>query len=580
MRRILPILLALLLLTGCAGEPAAASTEPAEETRTAAQSLYAADSAIETGTNGAVRAYPLEKGPYWRLLLPMQDALLVMNDGGQMLRIDAQTGEVLAAAAAELPDGWQNSDVAVTAQNVLLYDRLNRTVEVRDAQLSTVRTVTLPADSTGDPLLHAGSVFYCTGTQIRSLDLQTGVSRLLRENSREIEALTGPYFDGSVIGCRTGGTLLYLSAETGQALFEDPDGYTLQTAGEAYFAAGQEGFLFGTRMGDAACLLPLETHAAGLPAIGCAVGYQQTEDGLTLSCYDLATGKRTAEAMLPGVLAPKAVTTDGRYVWLLTENILCRWDLTAVQLYRDETYTVPRYTAENPDTAGLAACAERAAQLQAACGVQLYLWQEAMTVAGDLAQTAEYRVEETEAVLTAIENILKTFPADFLKTTGSIDFSLVGSLSGGEPVAQFRDGAQCHVVLDATNPAQSFLQGLWFGIDTRVLGNSRDFDTWEQLNPRGFEYTYDYAANLLREDYTDDLTHFIDLASMSFPTEDRSRIFAAAVLPGNGAYFENSGLQKKLQRMCEGIREAYGLEETPGILPWEQYLDTPLAPKD
>lgn len=64
---------------------------------------------------------------------------------------------------------------------------------------------------------------------------------------------------------------------------------------------------------------------------------------------------------------------------------------------------------------------------------------------------------------------------------------------------------------------------------------------------------------------------------MSFPTEDRARIFMAAMQANNAELFAKETLQEKLLCLCEGIREAYNLEDSTEVFPWEQYLEEPLA---
>ena len=159
----------------------------------------------------------------------------------------------------------------------------------------------------------------------------------------------------------------------------------------------------------------------------------------------------------------------------------------------------------------------------------------------------------------------------------NVSFYLVGSLTSGKNVAQYWDASGCHVVLTGEDTLRSFLWGLGFAIDTYVLNHCRDFDNWDNLNPRDFAYTYDYEENLLREDWEDDLDCFIDLESMSFPTEDRSRIFMYSLLPEGEAYFQEKDIQEKLEQVCEAIREAYEWERTSQVYPWEQYLEDPLA---
>ena len=112
-------------------------------------------------------------------------------------------------------------------------------------------------------------------------------------------------------------------------------------------------------------------------------------------------------------------------------------------------------------------------------------------------------------------------------------------------------------------------------IDTIVLGGSSAYDTWDLHNPTGFTYDYDYAANRNRNSTAyllDNSRYFIDMYSMSFPKEDRARIMEYAMTEGNGALFQTEAMQGKLHTLCLGIREAFGLEDWPEPLRWEQYL--------
>lgn len=602
MKRLLPILLAALLLSGCGSNQASVPTEPTEPEPTYL-SIYEEGSAAEQLTGGSVRAYPLEKGPYWQLIQAMKDRLLVLNDQGQMYLLNGQTGDLLAEAELPLKQ-WEEKDIVAAEKSVMYFDRENRQIVILDDSLEQTQAVPLPQESQGDPVIQAsGEVFYSTGNQIRALDLHTGVSRLVREHGYESQTLMGSYFQDRVISCRVVAEdeteqTLYLSAATGEELGRDTQGYSLQTWQDWYFATPAEltlledrslgsdnqNCLFGNLDGTACYLLPREEFAAGVLPLGGAVGCSQTEEALHFSYYDLKTGKLTAEMTLkeealPGLMLPKAVQTDEQFVWILIGNVLYRWDITATRIDRDEVYIQQQFSGENPDAEGLAACQSRAEELGEAYGLKLYLWQEAMEQAGDVAKTPEHRVEVLQEMLDTIEKLLKTLPEGFARTTGDLAFCLVGELENGRPYTQFWESAQCRVVLDSQQTERSFLLGLGAGVDTRVLGNSREFDTWEKLNPRRFQYTYDYRENSQREDAEDYLDYFIDQDAMSYPTEDRSRIFAYALLPEGEAYFQKKGLQKKLIRMCEAIREAYDLEEVPQILPWEQYLEEPIAPE-
>ena len=162
--------------------------------------------------------------------------------------------------------------------------------------------------------------------------------------------------------------------------------------------------------------------------------------------------------------------------------------------------------------------------------------------------------------------------------------SLVRSIPGDKPMVQFYENGNAYVVIAANeNVADSFLHGVAYVIDSHVLGNSRDYDTWKNLNPKGFDYDYHYYALDSHVDskyLTDESRAFVDAYAMTFPREDRSRLFVYAMMDGNESYFTTKTMQAKLKRMCQGIRESYGYEKNGKTYTWEQYLNTSLANKN
>ena len=115
-----------------------------------------------------------------------------------------------------------------------------------------------------------------------------------------------------------------------------------------------------------------------------------------------------------------------------------------------------------------------------------------------------------------------------------------------------------------------FFRSLAHVMDAQIRSRSDAFDHWEQLNPPDFTYDYSYNLNQNREDWNIP-DAFIDTFSMSFPTEDRARIFQYAMTDNNQDLFQSQMKQEKLAVLCAGIREAFGFT-TQEILPWEQYL--------
>lgn len=589
MKRLLPILLAVLLLAGCSsGEAPVPAEPPVSEPATEVKlvSLYDADSTVEQQTAGVVRAYPLGDGEYSGLMA-MGQKLLVISGDGSLTILQGELGEVASTGIADLAQEWTQKDLIAAENGLIYYARETREVVLLDAQLRQTQRIALPEESQGNPVLQQdGQVFYCVGTQIRALNLNTGISRLVREHSCASQELTGSFFNDTIIGCRVTDEAgiqrtVYLFADTGEVIQTDSDGYQLDSVDNSYFAQHlteeEKQYVFGSLDGEPMCLYPKEDFLAEALSLNGAIGYTVAEDGLHLAFYDLTAGKRTAAVILKGVGMPQALMADAGYVWFIADGVLYRWEMAAASVTEDTVYTGPRYTVSQPDLDGLAVCQERVQGIRDTYGLKLYIWEEAESLAGDYVQEKEYRVSVINESLDQIESLLRSFPEGFLKQTGDVSVYLAGSLKNGEPCAQYREGAACHVVITGQETAKSFLWGLGFAVDTKVLGNSREFDTWDNLNPKGFEYTYDYEANAQREKVEKYLDAFIDQQSMSFPTEDRSRIFAYAVLPEGAEYFTHDDLQDKLLRLCEGIREAYDLEKSTDIFPWEQYLDKPIA---
>jgi hypothetical protein len=148
----------------------------------------------------------------------------------------------------------------------------------------------------------------------------------------------------------------------------------------------------------------------------------------------------------------------------------------------------------------------------------------------------------------------------------------------------FWDGHYPYIALAAgTDTERALYHELCHLIDTIVLNESSAYDTWNQLNPTGFEYDYDYQANQNRNSTAfllDSSRYFVDMYSMSFPKEDRARIMECAMTPGNEKLFQTEAMQRKLSTLCLGIRKAFHLTGSPDIFLWEQYLHTPLATKE
>lgn len=596
MKRLWILLLSAVLLAGCGRQqPPQVTTEPTTEPEITG--LHVSDSPMEQATEGAVWMYALPEDTYFDLA-GIGTNVLVMGQKGLTL-LAGDHGEVVSTV--ETGDITSVSVLDTDTTGMAYYSPNTRQINVFNPQLQAVTQLTLPETVVGKPVISLAKyeVYYSTGTEIRALNMNTGISRLLRQQTIANLSLLGAHFSGDVLMCRytdetdTAQTI-YISTETGQTLKSAQGISNLQTHGANYFAYWLDGTVwqtvFGVRGSASGCFLAPATPEGAVggrvafPVMRGVLDYVETENGLALSYYNLNTGKCTAQVVLPGVKAPTKFHSDGTHIWMLTadgEAVLYRWDISRSSVEDETVYTAPLYTAENPDTQGLEQSRELASAYEKQYGVKLLLWQDAVAHADGHTLVAEHKPQTINKMLEEIKPVLEYFPAKFLLKTvekGWLQIALVQSIDGDKDWVQFWEDGDCWIILSAkSDAAKSLIQGMAYGIDSHVLGNSRKYDNWNQLNPSGFTYSTGNTAETMSQYLEGTSRAFADELAMTYPHEDRCRIFYHAMLPDNAEMFASPVMKEKLLRVCTAIREAYNLEEKTETYIWEQYLETSLA---
>ena len=599
MKKILPLLLVLLLLAGCG---TAEVTEPSDTTEAVTESeqkgLYVPQSAVEQQTGGAVRMYLLDQTDYFsisamgnRLLLRSEDGVLSVLQGDACeLTASLPTGTLLQGTSLQF-------DASV--QGAAYYDPDNQQVVQVNPQLQEVGRITMPEDMQGQPYISMTQeeVFYCVPGEVRALNMQTGVSRLIRSHSYPKQGLQGIWFDGQMLlisfydeeNFDLGSA--YISTQTGKTLYEsegplypfytDEDAYVLN-----YVDGGVSQTVTGSREGTHQVIrIPEEKFASAL-AMGGIIGYEAA-DGLQLAFYEVESGKCTSRVTLSGISDPKAVLTTQEAVWVLAfegqTQVLCKWDPAATPTDDETVYTSALFTADNPDVEGLEACSSRVSEMSKQYGVKIHIWEEALesTAEGNVPMP-EHQVSTIHSMLDELAVALEQFPTDFLRKTveaGWIHVNLVRSLSGDDTFNQYWQDGDCYITITNTgNVTEDFYRGVAYAIDSHVLGNSRKFDDWNDLNPSGFTYSYSDEPHPDRDTYLNaEERVFLTEKALAYPHNDRAEVFFYAMTATGADFFGQEGLQAKLEVLCRGIREAYGLEKSPDTFLWEQYLQESLA---
>lgn len=610
-RMILICLLLASLLTGC-GVPQEDSPDTTAELRPVqtepAPGWYEPGSSLEQQTNGALRLYLLDLD-YCAAAEVMGEGILLFSEQEDTTKLILLTGDTLAVSAELTVDfvlSAQLPSTQISGEGISYYDPNRRETVVLDETLREITRIQAPEDLTGEPLLSANreTLYYCTPEGIRAMELETGISRLLRQDAGQL-MLEGLLLEDSLLHCTTvnGETTVhsFYSAQTGQLVERRENILSLTTEENRYVGAvEQDGMpvaVFGTGSAVPQTLDALESCqmlADSFVAVETAY-----DNGTIAKCYDLSTGTLRSSFTVTEFMRP--VVTDGGdgILWLLAWSwereswILCRWDTNACPSGDTAVYTHTYYSRSSPDLAGIAGCQALALEIGQKHGVQILVWEDALEMTPwDYRMTEEYNVPLLKERLQLLDHQLSHFPEGFLAQLGesgsNLTVCLVRKIQGVEGVAveaasgiqYWLEGGRPCIALTTSATEGSLYHELCHVMDTRVFAHSNAYDQWEELNPSGFAYDYDYAANAMRNagEYLREAERcFIDTYSMSFPKEDRARVLEYAMTPGNEDYFQSKVMQAKLKQICLGLREAFCLEKSSESFLWEQYLKESLA---
>lgn len=604
MVRCLGVLLALaLLLCGCTGE----KTElPDDTTKTtiSAQDITSTslDSQGDNTEQTAVKSYPLDGIGYYDCFMFDDELVLLRQVSGEGFFSLYHGGKTVALGQGVEPTLEQ---IQITEQGIGYFDSKNKAMVFLNTDLVEIGRMYLPEELEGNAWLSPDwkMVYYCTASGICAMDLQTGISRLLKEQTALHQEITGGFGNGTVLRheleVTEGKKQIHLvDAGSGMALQEGEHLSELVTKEERYFLPQNPQGVRQLRFGTG------ETHQVLWPAEAAAQPYmlfennavvmaQNSENRTDLSYYDLETGKRTGSITMTNVTEVWGLCADGQEgLWLFGKSAdgtekLYHWNAQMSPANDDAVYTAPWYTLEAPDAEGLAQSVKKATILSSKFGISILTWEDAAAAApADHVFTAEHSAQIYDFYLPKLEKLLSAIPKGFFAQTSGekLQFALVNKISGepswgGMPqsdVLQFwNDDVPVIALVLNEDLERSFYHGVYHLMETQILSKTTALYEWNKLNPSGFNYDNNYATNLGRGDSTyidGEKRYFIDLFSMSYAKEDRARIFEYACMPGNEELFKSSVLQTKLQRICKGIRTAFGLSKEEDAFLWEQYL--------
>ncbi len=582
MRKWLLPLLLLVLLAGCAKEPQETTVPPT--TADPGQILAP-----------GLTAWPLEAGEQ-TTVSQLGEHLLLITTGEsqtQLRLVSPDSAQVLLEVSLQGQLSLENGGIQLLTDGVAYYSESTGELVLLNANLRQMRQIQLPQGYLGIPCIdsQATTIFYSTQDQVRALELRTGVDRLIFQGQGSAPLVVQVLLDGELLRCDAGNSQFQiLCGNTGRLYLTGDGAETLETQGQSYFLRVTEAavpeLIFGTGKGIPQTFWGVAEDAE-------LFSFPEKEmlltltDGRVLERYDLATGSRNALLELELPLSQLTVAEDG-CIWFYSSGKLCRWDPAQSPAEENGSYTETRFTQDQPNLEALAQWQQTATALGDKYGVEILIGSEAAQGTEQYLLEPEHLVQVYEKYLPTVEAVLAQFPEGFFQTVmagtgGKVSIGLVRSVSGivqqgtvDRPQGlQFWQGGDAYIraVLGEDLEAGLYHQ-IMHVLDSRVLSLCAVYDGWKDLNPQGFVYDESYIANLNRQDtqYLEgENAAFVDLFSMSFPREDRAGIFEKACQPGNEELFSAPILQKKLQLLCKGIRQAFGLKTEEALL-WEQYL--------
>ena len=581
MKRWSLLLMALLLLTGCTHQPEpttapAVQTEPAEKLAGISQQ------------GNATAVFSLGDQTYEHIM-PMGRRLLLLSSEGDMMVLQGDDCQIMDRGS--LPGEAEPDHPAFRSDPTGLsyYDRENGQVIFLNPRLQQTQAVPMPEGADGEPAVSFShqEIYYCKDTELRALDVQTGISRMIKSQVCKKQEIVQAGFDGEIVCCRVTDfdnqeKYIYVETQTGKTIASDVYLSDINTFGDTYFASYQEGmdsqWIFGIRSGTpkvftgAGKLYPVLTSGGVVTA--------DKDTWAELSYYSLKSEKRTGAVTVSGMGNVLSAAASGSYVWILGRGedgqVLCRWNPAATPVNDEKNYTSPLYTWQEPDTEGMEACKASAGALEKAHNIRILFGEEIHSAIEEHKVVTEYQVSAITHMLSGLEEDLRAFPYGFLEKTirgGKLHVGLVRQIDSGTSGIQFFQNGNAWVLLTPdSSKRHDFFMCMGQVVDSFVLGNSRKYDEWNDLNPSGFTYGEENLKYLNEQNRA-----FADAASMASPYAERSRMFAYALLPEGERLFSGPVMQAKLETVCRAIREAYGLEKSPDRYQWEQYLNTDLT---
>jgi hypothetical protein len=335
-------------------------------------------------------------------------------------------------------------------------------------------------------------------------------------------------------------------------------------------------------------------------------------DTFGLKIYDLDTGLIENEAEFSFNMSDYDYMYAGNTLYMKDLNLVVWqasdsnngifvWDLTEKDS-KSEDESSHLYTWEDlvaPDEDDIDQLRKKAEKIGQAAGVEVYVGDDVLECTQTTYQyTPVNNIVRIDKALDILEQELARYPEGMLaQLDDSYGSALKIFLSGRIlPISDiaidtaigvqdtFEDDTWLVVDITSIEYTQTIHHEILHAVELHMEneGYYFDDDTWNQFNPEGFQYDYNYIENAESDNYdyvTGDIDHsdeisFIDIYSKSMPTEDRARIMEYAMMEAQcqTGYFEYTNIHDKLAYISEQIRKCFDTTGWPEVTEWEKCL--------
>lgn len=495
------------------------------------------------------------------------------------------TGDDLTSSAAVQLEEVSFSDISMrkTHEGLLIVDRKKGQILLLDDNLRQKAHMLLPGDYDSGGYFSSGLFYYSAADAIRVLDGSDGTNRLIKKmpcagadispdptGSLAVTMICDGEPETQILAPHNGICLeriaghlhLFGSGAVHTGLYSDPGGELLVSWKEV--------------QNPMAFLLPAGSRLLTFSPDGVRALAFEEETG-TVSLYNAWEGTLLCSCSVSGRIISAALDAWGESTLLLSGSegtTLLRWMPSLKTAEAQSLPGAPFCGMEGGNITAMDECREIARKLSQKTGVPI-----TAVPSGRWALKPEYQPVRLKAALDNLSQCLQYFPEGFFASLPLDGFTieLVSARAAEPPDAgnyfcRDEEGTAVGIVAGTGREGWALFHGLSHLLDTKVLNTCSAYDNWNQLNPKGFRYGIsENAAPEFRSAFSTE-------RAMASAAEDRAELFALSVMSGQGTPFQNAAMQRKLLRLCTGLRIALDMQGCPQIFRWEQYLYEILAP--